>query len=60
MALLLKDTPISARVAILCLVPMLALMIFGIKSLVFERNYAVESQSIAEVVRIAPIVDPAP
>jgi hypothetical protein len=56
MAIFLRDTPISVRVAILCLIPMLALLVFGIKSLIFERSRAVESQTIAEVVRIAPVV----
>ena len=56
MAIVIAKLPISLRVAILCLIPMLALFGVGTKSLIQERNTASESRTVAEVVRLAPIV----
>ena len=52
----ISNWPISRRVAILCLVPILALLGVGTKSLILERQTATGSRTIAEIVQLAPIV----
>ena len=56
MTRLFLDTPIAARVAVLCLLPLLALGIVGARSLWIEREVATEASAVAEVVRLAPVV----
>ena len=48
--------PISVRIAILCLIPMIALIAVGIRSLLIERETAIEAAAVADVVRLAPVV----
>ena len=50
------NASISVRIAILCLIPMIALMGVGLRSLLIERELAVETGAAAEVVRLAPTV----
>ncbi len=50
------NAPISVRIAILCLIPMIALIGVGIRSLLIERETAVEAAAVADVVRLAPVV----
>ena len=52
----LSKSTISAKVAILCLVPMIALMGFGVQSLMQERSKAADAERIAEVVHMAPVI----
>ena len=47
MTRLFLDTPIAARVAVLCLLPLLALGIVGARSLWIEREVATDAVAVA-------------
>ena len=53
---IIEKLPISRRVAFLCLIPMLALFSFGAKSLLSERTTATSSRTVAQIVRLAPVI----
>lgn len=51
-----ENIAISVRIAILSVIPMLALLGVGVSDLVEKRGTAVEAQIVAEVVDLAPII----
>ncbi|HHK75252.1 MAG TPA: methyl-accepting chemotaxis protein, partial [Rhizobiales bacterium] len=53
---MINNTSISVRIAILCLLPMLALLGLGIQNLLSERSKAVSARSIAQVIDVAPVI----
>ena len=56
MARFFLNASISIRIAILCLIPILALTGVGIRMLLIEREIAVETAGVADVVRLAPTI----
>ena len=52
----INNSPIAVRIAILSLIPMLALFGLGISDLIEKRQVANEAHAIAEVVDLAPLV----
>lgn len=56
MTLSAGNLPISLRIAILSLVPMLALLGLGMVDLLDKRETANEAQAVAEVVELAPVI----
>ncbi len=53
---ILNNTSISVRIAILCLIPMLAMFGMGTSSLLHERAAANDANAIARVIGIAPVI----
>ncbi|MDK9696156.1 MAG: nitrate- and nitrite sensing domain-containing protein [Siculibacillus sp.] len=51
---LLSRTTISLRIAVLCLIPMIALVFVGARLLVSEWGVAREAAGVVEIVRLAP------
>ncbi len=56
MTLSAGNLPISVRIAILSLIPMLALLGLGVVDLLDKRETANEAQAVAEVVELAPVI----
>nr|WP_319514177.1 nitrate- and nitrite sensing domain-containing protein [uncultured Cohaesibacter sp.] len=53
---LFNSLSLSARIAVLALIPLLAVVGVGISDLLKERKKAAEAQSVADVVALAPVV----
>ncbi len=52
----INNTKISVRIAVLCLIPMLALLGLGMNRLASERSEAEDAGAIADVIDIAPVI----
>ncbi len=53
---IINNISISVRIAILCLIPMLALLGLGIQNLLSERSKANSARAIARVIDVAPVI----
>ena len=53
---LFNNLSLSARIAVLALIPLFAVVGVGISDLLKERKKAAEAQSVADVVALAPVV----
>lgn len=52
----MKNFSISVRIAVMCLLPLLALVGQGANQLLIERERAIVAEGIAEVISLAPII----